>query len=259
MKHETFWFTQVDEETDQQLKRITPFMKDRYIPDQSTHEQVIQQIAILNAFAASRNLRFVEVDRFQRLNYCYICRLIKPDRTHHCMSCGHCVVKYDHHCPWINKCVSYNNYKFFLLYLFYGCLCIIWSLSTSLESIVRFFVNANWSEEWFDFLQIFVCVTTQMGFGYYPLGELLWYHYKLIKVNETTCEQAKIANILNDPKADFNVGLYRNVRAVFGWGLWLIPVTTQVADGLHFPVRYSDAAIGPKYILKAEYDKKNTK
>ncbi|VDK81257.1 unnamed protein product, partial [Gongylonema pulchrum] len=51
--------------------------------------------------------------------YCYQCSLIKPDRSHHCSSCGFCVVKYDHHCPWINKCVSFNNYKYFMLYLIY--------------------------------------------------------------------------------------------------------------------------------------------
>ncbi|VDL74424.1 unnamed protein product [Nippostrongylus brasiliensis] len=63
---------------------------------------------------------------FENGRYCYICQTLKPDRSHHCSSCGRCVVKFDHHCPWINQCVNYANYKPFLLYIFYSTLTVIW-------------------------------------------------------------------------------------------------------------------------------------
>lgn len=66
--------------------------------------------------------------------YCKKCQCTKPDRTHHCSSCGQCVLKMDHHCPWLATCVGLRNYKPFLLFLTY----------TSLFCWVCFAVSANW-------------------------------------------------------------------------------------------------------------------
>uniref|UniRef100_A0AC34QEW3 Uncharacterized protein n=1 Tax=Panagrolaimus sp. JU765 TaxID=591449 RepID=A0AC34QEW3_9BILA len=84
-------------------------------------------------------------------------------------------------------------------------------------------------------------------FAYYPLGELLKYHVKLLYDNETTCEQAKTPIIRGDNRATYNLGGYLNYRAVFGWGLWAFPVPTPVTDGMHFHIRYSDDHYGEKY------------
>lgn len=48
------------------------------------------------------------------MRFCDRCQLVKPDRAHHCSVCGVCVLKFDHHCPWINNCVNFSNYKFFV-------------------------------------------------------------------------------------------------------------------------------------------------
>lgn len=61
-------------------------------------------------------------------------------------------------------------------------------------------------------------------------------------------------NFSGDFKADYNMGTYRNLRAAFGWGLWLFPVSTHVNDGLHFPIRYTDAAIGTKFYTMSVKD-----
>lgn len=148
--------------------------------------------------------------------YCYICRLIKPDRSHHCSSCGFCVLKFDHHCPWINKCISNSNYKYFLLYLFYGCCLIIWLVNlfirntwnlknhpsdgpiwlyfriflSSSECLIRYFISEiaiSLLEITMIILLMLICIV----FGFYPFGELMIYHIRLVSLNETTCEQEK--------------------------------------------------------------------
>lgn len=63
--------------------------------------------------------------------FCKKCRCVKPDRSHHCSSCGRCVLKMDHHCPWLATCVGLRNYKPFLLFLSYTSLFCWWAFSIS--------------------------------------------------------------------------------------------------------------------------------
>ena len=61
---------------------------------------------------------------------CRHCQIIKPKDAHHCSTCKRCIIRMDHHCPWINNCVGALNQKYFLLFLFYTCLCSVFCLVT---------------------------------------------------------------------------------------------------------------------------------
>jgi len=54
--------------------------------------------------------------------FCVRCTRWRPERSHHCRTCGKCVLRYDHHCPWIANCVGYKNHKNFVQFLFYATL-----------------------------------------------------------------------------------------------------------------------------------------
>ncbi|XP_073942616.1 palmitoyltransferase ZDHHC6 [Choristoneura fumiferana] len=61
----------------------------------------------------------------EHLQFCTICNGYKAPRSHHCRKCGHCVMKMDHHCPWINCCVGHANhcyFTYFLIFAVLGCL-----------------------------------------------------------------------------------------------------------------------------------------
>lgn len=84
--------------------------------------------------------RPMEMKRFQ---YCFVCNLVKPERTHHCSRCGKCWLKMEHHCPWVNNCVRQSNQKYFYTFLFYGSgICLI-AVPTLIHGFVASFVNVN--------------------------------------------------------------------------------------------------------------------
>ncbi|KPI94259.1 Palmitoyltransferase ZDHHC2 [Papilio xuthus] len=72
------------------------------------------------------------------VRYCNRCVLVKPDRAHHCSICARCVLKIDHHCPWVNNCVCFHNYKFFMLFLGYALIYCLFIMSTCLPYFIKF-------------------------------------------------------------------------------------------------------------------------
>mmetsp|Transcript_42270 Transcript_42270/g.117704 ORF Transcript_42270/g.117704 Transcript_42270/m.117704 type:complete len:298 (-) Transcript_42270:59-952(-) len=63
------------------------------------------------------------------VTWCQKCQRERPERAHHCSSCGTCILRMDHHCPWIGGCVGWRNHKYFLLLNW-------WSFWTSLAFIL---------------------------------------------------------------------------------------------------------------------------
>lgn len=52
-----------------------------------------------------------------RMKFCKSCSLLRPPRTSHCGTCGVCVERFDHHCPWVGNCIGKKNYGLFLTFL----------------------------------------------------------------------------------------------------------------------------------------------
>ncbi|XP_010939302.1 probable protein S-acyltransferase 23 [Elaeis guineensis] len=63
---------------------------------------------------------------------CPTCKIIRPVRSKHCLSCKHCVEQFDHHCPWISNCVGKKNKWDFFVFLCMG------TLTTFLGAVIAF-------------------------------------------------------------------------------------------------------------------------
>ncbi|XP_017837754.1 palmitoyltransferase ZDHHC15B isoform X1 [Drosophila busckii] len=212
------------------------------------------QKRILNNFA--RNLPVTNRTMNGSVRFCEKCKIIKPDRAHHCSVCSCCVLKMDHHCPWVNNCVNFYNYKFFVLFLGYALIYCLYVAFTSLHDFIQFWKNDN------DYLEQGQLNGTGMGrfhilFLFFisimfaiSLVSLFGYHIYLVLVNRTTLEafRAPIFRVGGPDKNGYNLGRYANFCEVFGddWKLWFLPIFTSRGDGMSYPTS-TDQSGGGRY------------
>merc|ERR1719431_411663 len=119
--------------------------------------------------------------------YCAISARLKPDRCHYCSVVKQCVLKMDHYCPWVNNCVGYSNYKFFVLFLFYGLLYCLFVASTTFQYFILFWGNhLDESTPLSKYNILFLFFASAM-FAF-SLTTLFGYHLWLTTKNRTTIE-----------------------------------------------------------------------
>ncbi|XP_023652238.1 palmitoyltransferase ZDHHC20-B isoform X2 [Paramormyrops kingsleyae] len=171
------------------------------------------------------------------IRYCDRCQVIKPDRCHHCSACDMCVLKMDHHCPWVNNCVGFSNYKFFILFLAYALVYCLFIATTVLQYFIKFWTN-ELPDTHAKFHVLFLFFVAAMFF--ISILSLFSYHLWLVGKNRSTIEAFRAPVFSNGPdKNGFSLGFRKNVTQVFGdqGRLWLLPFFTSLGDGYTFPTR----------------------
>jgi len=171
--------------------------------------------------------------------YCHITKCIKPDRAHYCSVTKRVVLKMDHFCPWVNNCVSWSNYKFFMLFLFYALMYCLFVCTTSFKYSLLFWKDELKDAQSARFHILFIFLVGSM-FSF-SVSVLFFYHMYLVFYNMTTLESFRspvFANGIVDKRA-YNLGRRKNFEEVFGTNakLWLLPVFTSLGDGHVFPLR----------------------
>ncbi|XP_035523112.1 palmitoyltransferase ZDHHC20a [Morone saxatilis] len=171
------------------------------------------------------------------VRYCDHCQIIKPDRCHHCSTCEMCVLKMDHHCPWVNNCVGFSNYKYFVLFLAYASLYCAVICATVIQYFIKF-----WTKQLPDthakFHILFLFFVAALFF--ISIVSLLSYHLWLVGKNRTTIEAFRAPVFTNGPdKSGFSLGFSRNVAEVFGdqAKYWIFPVFSSLGDGHSYVTR----------------------
>eukprot|EP00096_Caligus_rogercresseyi_P010386 TRINITY_DN3768_c0_g1_i1.p1 TRINITY_DN3768_c0_g1~~TRINITY_DN3768_c0_g1_i1.p1 ORF type:complete len:370 (+),score=123.18 TRINITY_DN3768_c0_g1_i1:84-1193(+) len=194
--------------------------------------------AVLEEIAAKRDLPLSMRSLNGEIRICAECASIKADRAHHCSVCGLCMLKMDHHCPWVNNCVAFFNYKYFILFLGYA---LAYCLFVSLSSLRYFllFWNSEDASAHGKFHVLFLFFVSSM-FSL-SLCFLFGYHVYLISVNLTTLEAFRapiFRSGASDPKG-FHLGTRSNFQEIFGDNKWrmFLPVFSSLGDGIHFPLR----------------------
>ncbi|KAK8487287.1 hypothetical protein V6N11_012790 [Hibiscus sabdariffa] len=148
----------------------------------------------------------------QRIRYCRKCNQLKPPRCHHCSVCGRCVLKMDHHCVWVVNCVGAQNYKYFLLFLFYTFLETTLVTLALLSNFLTFFSDEEFPGTPGTLATTFISFVLNLAFALSVLGFLIM-HISLVTANTTTIEAYEKKTT---PKWRYDLGRKKNFEQVFG-------------------------------------------
>ena len=230
----------------------------KYIPNPfvpSMHMYVgsfLYLIALVTFFMASINppgkidkgnvKKFIDEYPYDQVLYvakdCSICKIQKPARAKHCKVCDYCVAKIDHHCIWINQCVGYSNYKYFLAFILSHSLICLYA--GQVGYYIFLFISYKeklWNAVFVDglgnkiktgtftvfqvllkrytLLMFIVILCLVIGF---TLAGFLVYHIFLLRKNMTSEETIKISKVEGKggkPNPEFyNKGFWQNLSEV---------------------------------------------
>jgi len=210
---------------------LSPSDLDRFIREE---DEALQRDILTNV---ARNLPIQCRTVVGGCRFCEKCKAIKPDRAHHCSVCGSCILKMDHHCPWVNNCVNFTNYKFFVLFLGYALLYCLYIAGTSLQYFIEFWSGVgnsglgNLHVLFLFFASIMFALSLLFLFGY---------HLHLVSKNRSTLESFRSPIFRSGPDKDgFSLGSYGNFLEIFGDDkrLWFLPVFSSLGDGVSYTVR----------------------
>ncbi|CAH0475499.1 unnamed protein product [Peronospora belbahrii] len=154
----------------------------------------------------------------------------------------------DHHCVYINKCIGYFNYKFFVLFLGWSSITCLYQSSLLFRYVLAYSLNQTTKLMALGKLRLFDphLQTVIVFFGSTCLGLALacFYivHMYFVANNYSTLEYCEKRDDL-DHVNYYNVGLLRNFQEVFGtfyeFPYWFIPVHSpsfRKRDGKTFPL-----------------------
>nr|XP_055054881.1 palmitoyltransferase ZDHHC15A isoform X1 [Misgurnus anguillicaudatus] len=191
------------------------------------------------------------------IRFCHHCQLIKPDRCHHCSVCQMCVLKMDHHCPWLNNCIGFSNYKFFMLFLLYSFLYCLLIVTTVTPTFIKLWLGQLFDSR--DKLHVLFLTLVSAMFAV-TLCFLLILHVWLLTNNKTSLEWLSAPFFADGPNSKaFDVGVQANFLQVFGKEkrLWPFPVFSSQGDGHSFPLKWQMSSNNPSVNRHCEI-KRNT-
>lgn len=174
--------------------------------------------------------------------YCKKCSCWKPDRTHHCLASGRCILKMDHYCSWFTCCIGYFNHKYFVQILGYIAVYAWYCCSICSVFVYRFFASERYQDEFFSIGMVILLVVS-FAFGFCLTCFWAFLVYLVLQARSTVEFQDDRTGYLGEFQYEFDtrgkkksigniydLGWRRNWAEVMGdrWWQWVFPLAVGV-------------------------------
>ncbi|KYR01039.1 hypothetical protein DLAC_02126 [Tieghemostelium lacteum] len=210
------------------------------------------------------DLQCYESNSLGEARKCVKCNSYKPDRTHHCSKCKRCILKMDHHCPFVNNCIGFFNYKYFILFLGWATVLCFYIMVTTIGNFKNL-LDPRMQMAPSILLGVIFIIALVFGIG---LAAFTISHLRYVFYNETTIEHfeknspksthpsAKRLYRQGDtessssasyrPRNKYNINYTHNFKSVFGespW-IWFLPIQLPLTplSGLVFHTTQSETS-----------------
>jgi len=120
--------------------------------------------------------------------WCRHCWRARPERAHHCSTCGKCILKMDHHCPWLGgNCVGHRTYPAFLHFIL-TCTALAAYITCVAVSVIIGLVADPFSIDPTVSPLHALFLALMGGIFSIVMASFLVYHIYLVSTNQTTLE-----------------------------------------------------------------------
>ncbi|KAH9645410.1 hypothetical protein HF086_000028 [Spodoptera exigua] len=76
--------------------------------------------------------------------YCEDCRMVRPVKSWHCTQCNVCIIKRDHHCTFLSRCIGLYNQRYFVLFLGHVMLSMTYTTYYNYYFVTMKFKDDGW-------------------------------------------------------------------------------------------------------------------
>lgn len=166
------------------------------------------------------------------MNICTICKTSKPMRSYHCSKCNRCLLLMYKHLNWVDICVGFTNYKFYIVFLFYGIILSGIGLGVFIYSLDTGYIRFSDSTVTSTLVPMIIALVCQGIILAGLIYELILAVYSVL-INQTPEERKH----LQDEKGiSYDLGRFANWKMIMGpkWYMWFLPMWSTEGDGIKF-------------------------